>query len=141
VSATATAAATSGATRVEPSPGRRLTQQSLRLVASPVRHLPGTGFAAFVVALLLLGLVGVLVLTTAMQQRADLVQDLTSEHRALYERSQSLRVELALRQSPAALAESARSLGMVPAGAEVFVDLDSGTVQDPTGALDSQPTP
>ncbi len=119
---------------------RQAAEQSLRLVVSPVRHLPTGGFVGLCVLLAVAGLVGVLFLTTAMQERASLVQEMTQQHRELAERQQSLTVELAQRQSPQGLAKAARSLGMVPAGAQVFVDLDSGEIVDPSATLSGPAT-
>jgi cell division protein FtsB len=82
-----------------------------------------------VLSVLAVGLVGLLLLTTQMQQRAFALFDLQSEIGALREQRQSLQAELAQLEAPASLAESARLLGMVPNQSPAFLDLDSGTVR------------
>lgn len=132
---TASINATSGLPRWRQQAG----EQSLRLIVSPVRHLPRGGFVTLCVLLAVAGLVVSLLLTTRMQERATVLQEMTEQHRELAERGQSLTVELAERESPQGLSRAASALGMVPAGAQVFVDLESGEVIDPTSALATPP--
>jgi len=72
--------------------------------------------------------VGLLLLTTGMQQRAFALFDLENEITDLREQRQLLVADLASRESPAALAESARLLGMVPNDTPAFLDLETGTL-------------
>lgn len=128
MSATAPIPATPAA---RPTPKRGPRQAALHVVSSPVRHLPRAGFVSVVLAILVGGLAAVLLLTTTMQERAELVQEAKEINQELRERSQTLTVELAERQSPQGLAKSARALGMVPAGHSIFLDLDEGRVRTP----------
>jgi hypothetical protein len=102
---------------------------SLRLVPTPGRRAPRAAFVGVVLSVLAVGLVGLLLLTTQMQQRAFALFDLQSEIGALREQRQSLQAELAQLEAPASLAESARLLGMVPNQSPAFLDLESGTVR------------
>jgi hypothetical protein len=116
------------------SPGRRLVPAplrapSLRLVPSPGPRAPRAAFVALVLVLLAGGLVGLLVLTTTMQQRAFALFDVQNEIATLREERQLLVAELAQRESPAALARSARLLGMVPNDTPAFLDLGTGRIR------------
>jgi hypothetical protein len=102
---------------------------SLRLVPHPGRRAPRAAFVALVVSLLGLGLLGLLILTTTMQQRAFLLFDLQSEIDGLSVQKQMLAAEIAEKQSPASLARSARLLGMVPTSTPAFLDLETGRIQ------------
>lgn len=115
-----------------------LRAASLRLVPTPGRRAPRAAFVGLVLAVLAVGLVGLLLLTTQMQQRAFALFDLQSDIGVLREQRQSLQAELAQRESPASLAESARLLGMVPNESPAFLDLQSGTVR---GELVPAPAP
>ena len=110
------------------------------------RLLPGSwtiparaAFVAMVLTVLAAGLVGLLLLTTGMQQRAFTLFDLENEITDLREQRQLLVADLASRESPAALAESARLLGMVPNDTPVFLDLDRGTLRGELVPADAVP--
>ncbi|WP_166351486.1 septum formation initiator family protein [Phytoactinopolyspora limicola] len=94
-----------------------------------LRVLPGaarTPRAPFVVLVLLVlgvGLVGLLLLNTALQQGSFALSRLEAETTSLRDRAAMLQGEVALLESPAGLAERARELGMVPGENLVFVEL------------------
>ncbi len=73
--------------------------------------------------------VGLLVLTTAMQQRAFTIFAVENEIAGLREERQMLTAELAELEAPGALAEAASRVGMVPNDAPAFLDLDAGTIR------------
>lgn len=102
---------------------------SLHLVPTPGRRAPRAAFVALVMAVLAIGLVGLLVLTTGMQQRAFAVFDLQNEIASLREQRQVLTAELAAKEAPGALAEAATLVGMVPNDSPVFLDLESGAIR------------
>jgi hypothetical protein len=85
-------------------------------------------FVAVVVSLLGAGLLGLLVLNTALAQDAFRLHTLKQESRALEDREEALRREVAALQSPQELAGRAAELGMVPAGPPAFLRLSDGAV-------------
>lgn len=102
---------------------------SLRLVPEPGHRAPRAAFVALVLGLLGVGLIGLLVLTTGMQQRAFTIFDLSNEVSVLREERAMLAAELAGLEAPAALAEAADRLGMVPNDTPAFLDLDRGEIR------------
>ncbi len=99
---------------------------SLRLVPGHVGRAPRTAFVLMVVASLVLGLGGVLAMTTTMQERAFELYELERQVDTLKEQYAIQSSRLAGNESPAQLEKAARSLGMVPATDTVFLDLDRG---------------
>ena len=82
--------------------------------------------APFVVLVLLvlgMGLVGLLVLNTSLQQASFELTDLERETAVLRDRQTALAEEAARRAAPGSLADRARSLGMVPNQSPVFLHL------------------
>jgi cell division protein FtsB len=75
-----------------------------------------TPFAAVVVSLLAVGLLGLLVLNTVLAQDAFRLHTLKAESRALEDREQLLQREVEALRAPQALAARAGALGMVQAG-------------------------
>jgi hypothetical protein len=119
-------AAAFGAAARRVMPGRQSLRAELRLV--PVRALRPRR-APFVVLVLLvlgLGLVGLLALNTSLQQGSFELTDLERETALLRDRHAVLADDVARRSAPGVLAERARSLGMVPNEAPVFLQVDPG---------------
>lgn len=85
-------------------------------------------FVGVVVSLLAAGLLGLLVLNTALAQDAFRLHTLKQESRALEDREEALRREVEAGRSPQELASRAAELGMVPAGPPAFLRLSDGTV-------------
>lgn len=98
-------------------------------------------FVAVVVALLAVGLVGQLLLNTALQRGSFELHELQSTRSDQVEERQRLEQELAQRESPAALAARARLLGMVASGTPVFLNLDAGAVQGTPTPAPAPPAP
>lgn len=96
---------------------------------------------AVVVAMLAVGLVGQLLLNTALQRGSFELHELSSTQSGLAEEQQRLRQELAQRESPSALAARAQLLGMVPSGTPVFLRLDDGSVQGTPTPAPAPPAP
>ena len=119
-------AAAFGAAARRVMPGRQSKRAELRLV--PVRALRPRR-APFVVLVLLLlgfGLVGLLALNTSLQQGSFELTELERETALLRDRHAVLADDVARRSAPGVLAERARSLGMVPNEAPVFLQVDPG---------------
>ena len=103
-------------------------EASLRLVPTPGRRAPRAAFVAVVMLVLGIGLVGLLLMTTGMQQRAFALFEMQSEVADLREQRQTLTAELAQREAPGALAKAATLAGMVPNETPAFLDLESATI-------------
>ena len=119
-------AAAFGAAARRVMPGRQSLRAELHLV--PVRALRPRR-APFVVLVLLvlgLGLVGLLALNTSLQQGSFELTELERETALLRDRHAVLADDVARRSAPGVLAERARSLGMVPNEAPVFLQVDPG---------------
>lgn len=87
--------------------------------------------ASFVIVLLLVlsvGLVGLLVVNTALARNSFTVTELQRTSVELAERSQALQEDLARAASPATLERSARELGMLPARSVAYVRLSDATI-------------
>ena len=89
---------------------------------------PRAPFAFAVVALLVSGLIGLLVLNTVLGKEAFKLHALQVEGRQLADREQVLIREVESLRAPSALAEKAAAMGMVQAGPPAFLQLPDGKV-------------
>lgn len=89
---------------------------------------PRAPFAAAVVALMVTGLIGLLVLNTVLAKDAFKLHALQVEGRQLADTEQVLTREVEALRAPAALAEKAAAMGMVQAGPPAFLRLPDGAV-------------
>ena len=110
-------------------PARRVTPpQPLRVVPAAVGH-PGNGvFAAVCMTLLCAGLVGLLMLNTAMAEGSFTLHNLQSTSGELADTPDALTQAIDAQRSPANLASRATKLGMVPADSAAFLRLSDGKV-------------
>lgn len=118
------------AARPRPRPTRTAAPSSLplRLVA-PVRSRAGRApFVVVVLTVLGVGLVGLILLSTVLQSQAFEIARLSSRADALAVQEQDLRREVDRLQAPAALAERALRLGMVPNANPAFLRPSDGQV-------------
>ncbi|MFB8774447.1 hypothetical protein [Streptomyces broussonetiae] len=83
-----------------------------------------TPFVLLVVVLLGGGLIGLLVLNSALSEGSFRLDDLKKETKELTDEEQSLRRDIDAYAAPAALQRRARELGMVPGGDPAFLDPD-----------------
>ncbi|MFJ7072657.1 septum formation initiator family protein [Streptomyces sp. NPDC098781] len=106
---------------------------------------PGAGQAArapFVLLVVLLlggGLIGLLMLNSALSEGAFRLDDIERESKSLTDEEQSLQRDIDAYSAPDALQRRARELGMVPGGDPAFLNSD-GTVKGvpsaaPTGQI------
>jgi hypothetical protein len=100
----------------------------LQVVTPPPTSRSRGPFIVGCTALLVVSLLGLLVLNISLSRGAYEVHDLQVRATALTEREQQISEELASRAAPARLAQEARKLGMVPAGAPAFIRLSDGKV-------------
>jgi hypothetical protein len=107
-----------------------LTRRRALLTVVPVGEstAPRAPFAFAVVALLVSGLIGLLVLNTVLAKDAFKLHALQVEGRVLEDREQDLTREVESLRAPAALAEKAAAMGMVQAGPPAFLRLPDGAV-------------
>ena len=101
-----------------------------RLSLVPARHTTAkrTPFVVLIGAILAIGVVGLLMFNTHMQQGAFTVTDLQQKADALAAKKQGLDMELADLRDPQALAIRGRNLGMVSPEDPAFVRLSDGKV-------------
>lgn len=100
----------------------------LRVIPSRIGATGNGAFATLCVALLTLGLIGLLILNTALAEGSLVLGDLKKESGVLTDRAGDLGEEIARSSSSNALAASAASLGMVRANERGYIDLRSGKV-------------
>lgn len=115
-------------------------------VRPPLRSVPAgrprparAPFVALVVTLLTLGLLGLLLLNTALAEGAFRVRDLQTQTANLAEREQQLQQEVARLGTPQVLSQRAREMGMVPSGPPAFLDPDTGDVSGRATAASPPP--
>ena len=89
---------------------------------------PRVPFVTLVSLLLVGGVVGLLMFNTTMQQNAFAATALEQHASDLTSREQTLRMQLEVLRDPQVVAEKARALGMVDAGAPAFLKAD-GSVE------------
>jgi cell division protein FtsL len=105
-------------------------QQRARLsvVRGRTTNAPRVPFAALVLTVLGLGLVGLLVLNTSLQQGAFQARDLEDRAQALTEQRQALEIQVAELREPQRVADRAAAMGMVPNDSPAFLRLSDGKV-------------
>jgi hypothetical protein len=119
-------AAAFGAAARRVMPGRQSQRAGLRLVPARALRPRRAPFVVLVLLLLGFGLVGLLALNTSLQQGSFELTELERETALLRDRHAVLADDVARRSAPGVLAERARSLGMVPNEAPVFLQVDPG---------------
>ena len=98
-----------------------------------------TPFVLLVVLLLGGGLIGLLVLNSALSEGSFKLTDLQKDTKSLTDEQQALQRDIDAYSAPDALLRRARELGMVPGGDPAFLDPD-GTVKGvPSPASDAEP--
>lgn len=107
---------------------RRSRRPVLRLIPGGTSRAPKGPFVALVVTVLAVGLLGLLVLNTALREGAITLSDLESDTARLRDQVTEVSEEVAAREAPGELARAAEALGMTPAEDPIFLDL-----ADPAG--------
>ncbi|MFV0428897.1 MAG: hypothetical protein ACK5KO_05690 [Arachnia sp.] len=106
------------------SPAPRLT-----LVPRSAGAVPTLGFVALVSLLVVVGLAGVMVVTTSVASQSSELSDLRQEATELSYTAAALTTELHEKSSSASLALRATDLGMVPNPYPAFLSLADGSIQ------------
>ncbi|MET8135585.1 MULTISPECIES: hypothetical protein [unclassified Streptomyces] len=104
-----------------------------RLLPAGAGQAARTPFVLLVVLLLGGGLIGLLVLNSALSEGAFRLDDLQKETKSLTDEEQGLQRDVDAYSAPDALQRRARELGMVPGGDPAFLNPD-GTVKGVPGA-------
>lgn len=109
-------------------PSTTTTRPRLRVVTgAPPRH-GGAAFGIICATLLAAGLIGLLLLNTALAQGSFTLHDLRAESDRLSDTEDSLVQSLGVSKAPANLASKAAGMGMVPAQSVAFLRLSDGRV-------------
>ncbi|MDO5285344.1 MAG: hypothetical protein Q4G45_00765 [Actinomycetia bacterium] len=107
---------------------RTSREHSLHPVPKPVTTLARTPFLVFLALVLGLGMVGLVMLQTTVQQQSFEVRRLEAEASALAYQEAQLQAEVDRRATPAEIARRATELGMVPNPYPAFIDVRTGAV-------------
>ncbi|MCU7825252.1 cell division protein FtsL [Kitasatospora sp. DSM 101779] len=112
-----------------------------RITARPqTRSVRGrTPFAVLIVVLLSAGLLGLLMLNTALNEGSFELSRLKKQTTDLTDEKQGLQAQIDQNAAPDALARRARELGMVPGGGPAFLQDDGKVLGKPGQAQDSPP--
>src|SRR4051794_26487620 len=114
------------------------TERKLSVVPAAPFQAPRTPFVIVVVAILAAGLVGLLLLNTALAQGSFRMHDLQRQTAALQDREEQLQIAIDAANDPARLAAAAHHLGLVPAEDPGFIRLSDGRL---LGAPHAPPAP
>jgi hypothetical protein len=123
--------ATSSSARARSLLHERVARPRLAAVAGTRPAKRRVPFAALVITVLTLGMVGLLIVNTSLQRTAFVVTSLRDRAAALSLREQSLKVQVLRLQSPQRLAAVAAADGMVHVDSPSFLSLKSGKVTGP----------
>jgi hypothetical protein len=104
-----------------------VAEPSVEPAALPI-SLPRTPFLALVVGVVVVGVLGVLVLNTKINENSFRLNDLRATQAALDLQEQQLAQNLAELESPGNLRAAATRLGLVPAGTPAYISLPDGRV-------------
>ncbi|WP_199811386.1 cell division protein FtsL [Kitasatospora phosalacinea] len=100
-----------------------------------------TPFAVLVVALLSAGLLGLLMLNTALNEGSFTLSRLKRQTTEATDQQQTLQQQIAQQSAPDALEQQARALGMVPGGDPAFLNPDGTVTGKAEPAEDEPPVP
>ncbi|MFJ9420862.1 septum formation initiator family protein [Streptomyces sp. NPDC101249] len=124
-----------------PEPRGRAARLARLMPAAPGNQAARTPFVLLVVLLLGGGLIGLLVLNSALSEGSFRLDDLQRDTKSLTDEEQALQRDIDAYSAPEALQRRARELGMVPGGDPAFLGSD-GTVKGvPSPAAARQAAP
>jgi hypothetical protein len=113
----------------------------LMLVRRPVRRAARTPFAVLLIIIAGVGLVGLLLINTGLQEGAVEISQLDRENQILRERVQAMTQSVDAAGAPQRLAARARALGMVSNPRPAFLRLSDGAVIGDPKAAEAPPPP
>jgi hypothetical protein len=85
-------------------------------------------FVAGLIAIVVLGVVGILVLNTMINANQFRLNNLQTQQAGLDKQEQGLKEKLAHQQAPGSLVAAAKCLGLVPAGSLAYIKMPNGAV-------------
>ena len=103
-----------------------VTNRARLSVVRGTTNAPRVPFAALVLTVLGLGLVGLLVLNTSLQQGAFQARDMEDRAQLLTEQREALELQVAELREPQRVADRAAAMGMVPNDSPAFLRLTDG---------------
>ncbi len=119
--------------------GGAARERALRIVAPARARVRRAPFVVVVVTILSVGLVGLVVLSTALQNQAFELARLQEESTSLAVQQQQLEYEADRLANPASLAAAASAIGMIPNETPVFLKPDTGEIIGVPTPAGSQP--
>ncbi|GAA4353071.1 hypothetical protein [Angustibacter luteus] len=122
-------------------PTPRAPRASLRVVHAPAVDRGRTAFVIGCMLLLVGGLLGLLMINTALAQGSFTLHDLQERSDELGDQQQSLRQSIDSQAAPERLASRARALGMVPSQGAAFVLLPDGRLVGVATRATAPPAP
>jgi hypothetical protein len=126
---------TSARTRVQRTAAAAVERARLTLVPVSRGARPRAPFAVLVLTVLGVGVVGLLMFNTQLQQGSFYASSLQHQADALTAQKQRLQMQLDALRDPQAVAAAGRRLGMVAPSVPAFIDLSTGRILgDPTVA-------
>lgn len=126
--------------RTTPRPARPAPKAApLRLVPQRRSTAARAPFVVTVVSLLVLGLLGLLLLNTVVNQQSFRLHDLAKQGRLLDLHEQELQTAAQAQSAPGTLSARATQLGMVPGGPPAFLRLPDGKILGATSAAPAAP--
>ncbi len=110
--------------------GRSTAEARRRLLVAPPLpvNVARAPFVATLIGIVVLGVVGILVLTTMINANQFRLNDLQSKQAGLNQQEQQLQQNLAQQESPGSLVAAAHKLGLVPAGTLAYIQMPDGSV-------------
>lgn len=100
----------------------------LRIATPATTTAPRAPFVLVVIVMVVIGLGGLIFISTVLQRQAFVIADLDAQIGDLNNQRQAMTRELDQVQSPAGLGEEALRLGMVPNSNPVFLQLSDGEI-------------
>ncbi len=123
---------TQGATalKLDSEPRRERTPAAPRLRVAPPAPInaPRAPFIALIVAVVMAGVIGILLINTKTAENAFKLDTLQQQQSDLDVREQALRNEIAANQMPGSLDAAAKRLGLVKAESPAFITLPDGKI-------------
>lgn len=117
------------------------TKPVLWAVPDPENRIGKIGYAVIMIAVLALGMVGVLVLNTQIQSQASQLSRLQREARELSYQEAALITKNQQFNSVSSLAAEAKALGMVPNPHPAFINIETGEIVGDTTPVEANPMP
>ncbi len=122
-----------------PRSARPQPKRGLRLVAPVANRARRTPFVVVLLAVIGTGLVGLILISTAMQAQTFELAELTSQARELETAEEALQRQVRELESPENLGPRAIAHGMVPSETPVYLQLSDGTVKGSPKPAEKRP--